>query len=136
MTQKKSFPNPGTLSESLEETQIFAPKFGPDGLIPVVATDVHSGRMLMLAYMNAEALSKTIETAEACYWSRSRDALWRKGATSGNTQRVLEIRTDCDQDALELVVEQKGPACHTNRHSCFYRKVEIGNKTITLSFDQ
>ena len=78
----------------------------------------------MIAYMNAEALGKTIETGDAWYWSRSRKEFWRKGAASGNVQRVVEIRADCDQDALELVVEQTGPACHTERRSCFYRVVE------------
>ncbi|WP_395076708.1 phosphoribosyl-AMP cyclohydrolase, partial [Hyphococcus sp.] len=82
------------------------------------------GRMLMLAYVNAEALAKTIATGEAWYWSRSRRQLWRKGERSGYGQRIVEIRTDCDQDAIELVVEQTGPACHTNRRSCFYRIVD------------
>jgi len=109
---------------AIEETRRFAPKFNADGLIPAVATDAADGRLLMLAYMNEEALAKTIETGEAWYWSRSRGALWRKGGTSGNVQKVVEIRTDCDQDAIELVVEQTGPACHTNRRACFYRIVE------------
>ena len=101
------------MTKPLEETAAFAPKFDADGLIPVAATDAGDGRLLMLAYMNADALHKTMETGEAWYWSRSRGSLWRKGATSGHTQRVVEIRTDCDQDAIELVVEQTGPACHT-----------------------
>ncbi len=109
--------------EKIEETKDFRPTFGPDGLIPAVATDAADGRLLMLAYMNETALNKTIETGEAHYWSRSRGELWRKGATSGNLQRVVEIRTDCDQDAIQLVVEQTGPACHTGRRSCFYRVV-------------
>ncbi len=108
----------------IEETTRFAPAFGADGLIPAVATDAADGRLLMLAYMNEAALRKTIETGEAHYWSRSRGELWRKGATSGHVQRVVEIRTDCDQDAIQLVVEQTGPACHTDRRSCFYRIVE------------
>lgn len=109
---------------SIEETRAFAPKFSADGLIPAAATDAADGRLLMLAYMNEEALAKTIETGEAWYWSRSRSTLWRKGETSGNVQKIVEIRTDCDQDAIELVVEQTGPACHTERRSCFYRIVK------------
>ncbi|MGE0408499.1 MAG: phosphoribosyl-AMP cyclohydrolase [Amphiplicatus sp.] len=105
----------------IEETKDFRPKFGADGLIPVATTDHATGRLLMLAYMNREALEKTLATGEGWYWSRSRRTLWRKGATSGHTQRVVEIRVDCDQDAVELVVEQTGPACHTDRRSCFYR---------------
>jgi len=108
----------------IDETEQFKPAFGPDGLMPAVATDAGDGRLLMLAYMNETALKKTIETGEAHYWSRSRGELWRKGATSGNTQRVVEIRTDCDQDAIQLVVEQSGAACHTDRRSCFYRVIE------------
>ncbi len=78
----------------------------------------------MLAHMNAEALSRSIATGDAWYWSRSRQALWRKGETSGNTQKIVEMRVDCDQDAIWIRVEQTGPACHTERKSCFYRKVE------------
>ncbi len=121
--KEPQFTPPGEILSDIEESDAFAPRFNGEGLIPVVATDIHTGRLLMLAYMNAEALAKTIETSEAWYWSRSRGALWRKGATSGNTQKVLEIRTDCDQDAIQLVVEQHGPACHTERRACFYRKV-------------
>ena len=120
----KPFLSPEVIDGAVEESSVFAPRFGADGLIPVVATEKNTGRLLMLAYMNAEALKKSIETGEAWYWSRSRGELWRKGATSGNTQKIVEIRTDCDQDAIELVVEQTGPACHTNRQSCFYRVVE------------
>lgn len=114
----------GMADEKIEESKDFRPTFGADGLIPAVATDAGDGRLLMLAYMNEAALKKTIETGEAHYWSRSRGELWRKGATSGNVQRVVEIRTDCDQDAIQLIVEQTGPACHTDRRSCFYRIVE------------
>ncbi len=124
MTDNTNFADRGALDVSIEETDVFAPKFGPDGLIPVAATEAGSARLLMLAYMNAEALAKTIETGEAWYWSRSRGELWRKGATSSHTQRVVEIRVDCDQDAIELVVDQTGPACHTNRRSCFYRALK------------
>jgi phosphoribosyl-AMP cyclohydrolase len=118
---KIEFTSPDAVAGDIEDTTEFAPRFGADGLIPVATTDKATGRLLMLAYMNAEALGKTIETGEAWYWSRSRGEFWRKGATSGNKQSVIEIRTDCDQDAIQLVVEQTGPACHTNRQSCFYR---------------
>ena len=111
-------------NSSTDETKAFRPKFGPDGLIVAAATDAASGRLLMVAYMNEEALAQTLESGQAVYWSRSREKLWRKGETSGNVQRVKEIRIDCDQDAIELVVEQTGPACHTGRRSCFYRTVE------------
>jgi phosphoribosyl-AMP cyclohydrolase len=123
MTPKPPFADPKTLDEAIEETARFAPKFGADGLITAVATDVETGAILMLAHMNVEALAKTIATGEAWYWSRSRGALWRKGETSGHVQKIVEIRTDCDQDAVQLVVEQSGPACHTGRRSCFYRVV-------------
>lgn len=120
--------------ETTEETARFAPKFGPDGLLPAAVTDAGDGRLLMLAYMNEAALAKTIKTGKAWYWSRSRGELWRKGATSGHTQRVVEIRIDCDQDAIELVVEQTGPACHTGRRSCFYRRVEKDGDGARLVF--
>jgi phosphoribosyl-AMP cyclohydrolase len=111
-----------------EEGTVFAPRFGQDGLLPVVATSAKTGEVLMLAYMNEEALARTIATGEAHYWSRSRRRLWRKGEESGNTQRVVEMRTDCDQDALWLLVETGGAqaACHTGRKSCFYRAVPLG----------
>lgn len=108
----------------LEEGLDFAPKFDKDGLIPALAMDATTREPLMLAYMNAESLRRTLEIGEAVYWSRSRQEFWHKGATSGHIQRIVEIRTDCDQDALVLMVEQIGAgACHTGRGSCFYRKV-------------
>ena len=107
-----------------EEGQAFLPKFDAAGLVTCVTTDAASGHVLMVAHMNEEALRKTIATGEAWYFSRSRNALWRKGESSGQTQRVLEMRTDCDQDAIWLRVEQTGAACHTGRRSCFYRRVE------------
>lgn len=134
MTQISDFADRKTLDETIEETTAFAPKFSADGLIPAAATDAATGRLLMIAYMNADALAKTIETGEAWYWSRSRNTLWRKGESSGHVQNVKEIRTDCDQDAIQLLVEQTGPACHTNRKSCFYRIVETDNG-YRLSFD-
>ncbi len=102
----------------------FLPKFDAAGLVTCVTTDAVSGDVLMVAHMNEEALRKTVASGEAWYFSRSRNALWRKGESSGQTQRVVEMRTDCDQDAVWLRVEQAGAACHTGRHSCFYRKVE------------
>ena len=118
-----------TLKSDIEEGLAFAPKFDADGLITAVATDAKSGDVLMVAHMNAEALRKTIASGEAWYYSRSRQALWRKGESSGHVQRVLELRVDCDQDALWLKVEQQGPgACHTGRRSCFYRAVPLGEE--------
>jgi phosphoribosyl-AMP cyclohydrolase len=121
------FPAPSSQTES-EEATILAPRFDADGLLPVVATSATTGEVLMFAYMNAEALARTMETGEAHYWSRSRGRLWRKGEESGNTQRVVEMRIDCDQDAIWLKVEQRGAdaACHTGRKSCFYRAVPLG----------
>lgn len=108
----------------VEEGESFSPKFDADGLIPAMAMDAATKEPLMLAYMNEESLRRTLELGEAVYWSRSRKEFWHKGATSGHIQRIVEIRTDCDQDALVLFVEQIGAgACHTGRGSCFYRKV-------------
>jgi phosphoribosyl-AMP cyclohydrolase len=110
----------------LEEGTALTPKFNADGLVTAVATDAASGEVLMVAHMNGEALAKTIATGEAWYFSRSRKALWRKGESSGRTQRVVEMRIDCDQDAVWLKVEQVAGACHTGRRSCFYRAVPLG----------
>jgi phosphoribosyl-AMP cyclohydrolase len=108
----------------VEECSTFCPKFAADGLIPALAIDAVTRDPLMLAYMNAESLRRTLELGEAVYWSRSRSEFWHKGATSGHVQRIVEIRTDCDQDALILLVEQLGAgACHTGRSTCFYRRV-------------
>jgi phosphoribosyl-AMP cyclohydrolase len=135
VTEKSSFAARGSTAE-VEEGLAFAPKFDADGLITAVATDAKSGDVLMVAHMSAEALAKTIASGEAWYYSRSRKVLWRKGESSGHVQRVLELRVDCDQDALWLKVEQAGPgACHTGRRSCFYRSVPLGkNGAITLEF--
>ena len=111
---------------NLEEGLSLAPKFDASGLVTCVATDAATGEVLMVAHMNEEALRKTVATGEAWYFSRSRNALWRKGETSGQTQRVVEMRTDCDQDAVWIRVEQVGAACHTGRKSCFYRRIENG----------
>lgn len=135
MTEKSFFADRDGLGGAIEETNSFAPKFDAAGLLPAVVTDKSSGALLMLAYMNAKALRRTIETGDAWYWSRSRKKLWRKGASSGHTQRVVEIRTDCDQDAIQLVVEQTGPACHTNRRRCFYRTVCFAGGRLWLRED-
>jgi len=120
------FATPGS-TQQVEEGRTLAPKFDADGLVTCVATDAVSGDVLMVAHMNAEALSRTITTGEAWYYSRSRKSLWRKGESSGHTQRVVEMRVDCDQDAVWIKVEQAGPgACHTGRRSCFYRAVALG----------
>ncbi|HEV7636214.1 MAG TPA: phosphoribosyl-AMP cyclohydrolase [Bradyrhizobium sp.] len=117
-----------------EEGLAFQPRFDASGLVTCVATDAGTGEVLMVAHMNEEALRKTIATGEAWYFSRSRNALWRKGETSGHVQRVVEMRMDCDQDAVWIRVEQAGPACHTGRRSCFYRKVTGGEGGARLSF--
>ncbi|HUI19889.1 MAG TPA: phosphoribosyl-AMP cyclohydrolase [Methylocella sp.] len=130
--------NAGSAYKSeLEEGTSFTPRFDADGLIVCVTRDARDGQILMLAYMNAEALRLTVETGIAHYWSRSRKALWRKGDTSGQIQKVTEIRTDCDQDALLVTVEPGGDggACHTGRRSCFYRKLVLGAGPATLVFD-
>ncbi|MBA2351608.1 MAG: phosphoribosyl-AMP cyclohydrolase [Burkholderiales bacterium] len=96
-----------------------------DGLVPAIAQEAGSNKVLMLAWMNRDALKRTVETGEAVYWSRSRRKLWRKGETSGHIQKIREIRLDCDEDAILLIVEQVGGiACHTGRYSCFFQKLE------------
>lgn len=117
-----------------EVTTVFAPRYDDNGLIPAIVTDAKDGSVVMLAYMNAEALQLTLDTGEAHYWSRSRGELWRKGATSGDTQKVVEVRLDCDQDAVLLSVSLggRGVACHTGRHSCFYRRVNRGSQRYEL----
>ncbi|MCG8548108.1 MAG: phosphoribosyl-AMP cyclohydrolase [Alphaproteobacteria bacterium] len=115
--------------EQVEEGLSLAPKFDADGLIPCITTDANSGEVLMLGYMNGEAQQRTIATGEAHYWSRSRQCLWRKGATSGLTQKVVEMRIDDDQDAvwLRVRVAGSGASCHVGYRSCFYRSVELGD---------
>jgi len=117
-----------------EEGLAFQPKFDASGLVTCVATDAATGDVLMVAHMNDEALRKTIASGDAWYFSRSRNALWRKGETSGQTQRVVEMRLDCDQDAIWIRVEQTGAACHTGRRSCFYRKIDSADGSARLSF--
>lgn len=112
-------------SEKADETTILSLKYTADGLIPAVVQDVQSQAVLMVAWMNEEALALTLQTGQAHYWSRSRQKLWHKGATSGDFQLLREIRVDCDQDCLLLLIEQTGKgACHTGRTSCFYRRLE------------
>ena len=123
-----------THSHDREEGLQFLPKFDASGLVTCVATDAANGEVLMVAHMNDEALRRTIDSGEAWYFSRSRKTLWRKGETSGHTQRVVEMRMDCDQDAVWIRVEQTGAACHTGRRSCFYRKVGAGTGGTELSF--
>ena len=128
------FAPPGPAAEA-EEGRALTPKFDADGLVTCVATDAGTGEVLMVAHMNTAALARTIETGEAWYFSRSSQALWRKGETSGHVQRVVEMRVDCDQDAVWIKVEQAGAACHTGRHSCFYRVVPRGAAgAVTLEF--
>jgi phosphoribosyl-AMP cyclohydrolase len=98
-------------------------KFNTSGLVPAIVQDADTHQVLMLAYMNSESLHLTIETGETWFWSRSRQELWHKGATSGNTQSVVEVRVDCDNDALLIRINTAGPACHTGKRSCFYRTV-------------
>ena len=138
MAEESSLFAPRGSTAEVEESRALAPKFDADGLLSCVATDAGSGDVLMVAHMNAQALAKTIETGEAWYFSRSRQELWRRGATSGHLQRVVEMRVDCDQDAVWIKVEQIGPgACHTGRRSCFYRGVPLRSRpdgAVTLEF--
>ena len=133
MCASHPFPAPGPKAE-LEEGAVLSPRFGADGLITCVTTDAATGELLMVAHMNAEAIERTQATGQAHFWSRSRGQLWRKGETSGNGLTVVEMRVDCDQDALLLRVKPAGPACHTGRRSCFYRRVEAdGSLTIGVT---
>lgn len=134
------FPSPGP-KEELELGTRFTPRFDASGLIPCITTDAESGEVLMFAWMNAEALAKTIETGEAHYWSRSRGELWHKGATSSMVQHVQEMRVDCDQDVLllKVTVDRPGAACHTGFRSCFFRSVALNGKTgreMALHFEE
>lgn len=119
---------------TIDETTSFTPRFNADGLIPAVAQDAETGEVLMMAWMNAEALQLTLSTGEVHYWSRSRAELWHKGATSGHTQGLVSLAVDCDQDTLLLRVRQKGAACHTGRRSCFYRVTTNTDGTTVLTF--
>jgi phosphoribosyl-AMP cyclohydrolase len=128
--------SPRGSGQEIEEGQNFAPKFDALGLIACVVTDVETGGLLLVAYMNAQALERTISTGEAWFYSRSRERLWKKGETSGHVMRVAEIRVDCDQDVLWLKVDAAGGACHTGRRSCFYRAVVRNgpDAPLTLAF--
>lgn len=131
------FPGASRDKSEVEEGRAFTPRFGQDGLVTAIVTDARDGMLLMVAHMNAEALSLTLDTGIAHYWSRSRGELWKKGEVSGNFQRVVEIRTDCDQDAVWLRVEVAGhnATCHTGRRSCFYRTVEVKEGQAYLKLD-
>lgn len=119
---------------SVEDSTRFEPAFGPDGLIAAIVADAGTGEVLMFAWMNADAVERTLATGEAHFWSRSRRRLWRKGESSGETLKVVEVRVDCDQDALLIRAEPQGvgAACHTGRRSCFYRT--LGSDGSTLAF--
>ncbi|MFD1949857.1 phosphoribosyl-AMP cyclohydrolase [Sphingomonas arantia] len=116
---------------TIETTDRLAPRYDANGLVTAFVTDAATGEPLMLAHMNADALAATIAGGEAVFWSRSRARLWRKGEESGNVLKVVEIRIDCDQDALWLRCEPAGPACHTGARTCFYRRVE-GERLVTV----
>lgn len=105
-------------------------KFDAQGLVPAVVQDESDGQVLMVAYMSRESLRRTLESGDTCFWSRSRQEFWVKGATSGNTQKVVRLTVDCDQDCLVVVVRQKGVACHTGKRSCFYREVAVEDGTL------
>lgn len=125
--------------DELENGTEFMPRFDEKGLISTIVVEASSGQVLMFAFMNAEALALTIETGEAHFWSRSRNSLWRKGETSGNVLRIVEMRTDCDQDVVLLSVAMSGDgvACHTGQKSCFYRRIERAGSadgSVSLSF--
>jgi len=132
-----TFPTAPSDKKALEEGAVFSPRFDAAGLVTVVVTDAADGMLLMVAHMNAEALALTLETGIAHYWSRSRNALWKKGETSGNFQTVVEMLTDCDQDAIWLRVKVLGhdATCHTGRRSCFYRTVGLIGGKATLAGD-
>ncbi len=110
-------------------------KYGADGLIPAVVVDAETGKVLTVAYMNAESLGITMKEGRTCFWSRSRGELWRKGETSGNVQRVVDITADCDLDALLVRVKKDGPACHTGSDSCFFNAVYVSDENSSFSLD-
>ena len=107
-------------------------RYDANGLIPAIAQDAANGDVLMLAWMNAEAVARTLETGRVTYWSRSRQSFWVKGETSGHVQKLVEMRVDCDRDTLLVLIEQTGPACHTNRRSCFFTAVQDGQEVEIL----
>ncbi len=121
-------PRPGSAA-AIEQGDSFTPRFDADGLIPAIVTDAGTGEVLMFAWMNAEALARSIDTREAWFWSRSRKRFWRKGEESGNTLSIVDMRTDCDQDVvlLRVAIAGDGVACHTGARSCFYRRLALGS---------
>jgi phosphoribosyl-AMP cyclohydrolase len=127
-TKTYAFRTPGSKAE-VESGLDFQPKFDANGLIPAIVTDAASGEVLMFAFMNAEALGLSMQSGIAHFWSRSRAALWKKGGESGNVFKIVEMRTDCDQDViwLRVAVEGDGHACHTGRRSCFYRLLAVND---------
>ncbi|NBC20356.1 MAG: phosphoribosyl-AMP cyclohydrolase [Alphaproteobacteria bacterium] len=129
------FPDPHPDGAAQDEAPQLRPRFNADGLVAAIAQDAETGEVLMLAWMNDEALRQTIETGRATYFSRSRRRLWIKGESSGHTQEVREIRVDCDQDAVLLSVVQTGAACHTGRKSCFYRRIDAGTHGLEFLAD-
>lgn len=114
---------------TLDEVLVALP-WNPDGLLPAIAQQHDDGRVLMLAWMNREALEETLQTGRVCYWSRSRQSLWRKGESSGQVQMLRELRLDCDGDTILLQVDQTGPACHTGRRDCFYNRIDGGRLVV------
>ncbi len=130
--QSSSEPAPA----GIEEADRFTPRFGPGGLLPCITVDAANGAVLMMAWMNEEALQRTLETGFVHYWSRSRQTLWKKGEASGALQRVVEIRTDCDQDVVlvRAAVDDRAATCHTGRPSCFYRSVPLGGGPVERPF--
>ena len=128
---------PEPAPSGIEESARFTPRFDADGLLPCIAVDTASGDVLMMAWMNEAALQKTLETGFVNYWSRSRQALWKKGESSGTVQQVVEIRTDCDQDTLlvRVRVADRAGTCHTGRSTCFYRRVPLGAGPLARPFE-
>lgn len=132
------FPAPGTDKKTWDTTTQFTPRFSADGLITAIAVDAATKQVVMVAHMNSHSLRLTLETGIAHYWSRSRNALWKKGETSGNLQKIVSMRTDCDQDVvmIEVKTADTGANCHTGRHSCFYRTVSLDDAgNAVLAFD-
>lgn len=123
------------MADQRDTADRFMPRFDAAGLVTAIVTDASTGVLLMVAHMNADAIERTRATGRAHFWSRSRSALWRKGETSGNELTLVEMRVDCDQDALLLRVRPAGPACHTGRRSCFYRRVEADGSLVFLDDD-
>jgi len=117
---------PTTYAQAEIDAALAAIKFDPQGLVPAIAQQHDSGEVLMMAWMDRDAVAETMRTGRACYWSRSRRAPWRKGDTSGHIQTLVDLRVDCDGDTLLVLVEQTGVACHTGRHNCFFRAIRDG----------